>query len=165
MTTLSVTEIERRVKLARDLLAAIPAPQLNLNNWYSGYLTEQQLSPTTPHCGTIACAAGHLAMTPEFMELGLFRNNICGGIYFSSTYALEPVETGFNALAQVFGFISLAEALFCSPHVGKYDSYIFANKDLPNGRVHKSLVLERMGHFLNNIVPNWKIDESQLDKI
>jgi hypothetical protein len=57
------------LKRAREILATIPAPRLNLS--VVALNNEDGACNDPNHCGTIACGLGWLAMRPEFQALGL----------------------------------------------------------------------------------------------
>jgi hypothetical protein len=62
-----------RFKRAIEIIEALPDEQLNLKVWQQsfdkagGYISSNQQAT----CGTIACAAGWLALNPEMQEQGL----------------------------------------------------------------------------------------------
>lgn len=90
---------------ARDYIKTIPSQFFNLRSVYDTFKGIQ------PECGTIACAAGWIALNPEFNALGLtcdpdsvlqpFRLNGKTGSYkeiISALFEIEPYQA-----IQLFG--------------------------------------------------------------
>ena len=154
MSTLSVTDIEQRIVMARDILCEIHPSKLKLVNWYTS---------DHPECGTIACAAGHLALTLKFNELGLYRDTFRGGIYYKETnprFAVHEPLSGFYALAEVFGFMTLAENIFCNAGSSQWDDKLGDYLQRTYG--DKATVLARIDYFLDVLLPVWKQEEARL---
>jgi hypothetical protein len=75
-----------------EFIASRNDKQLNLGNWQSSYIA---LSSEYVNCGTIACAAGWLALNPEFEALGV-RASRFGAPRFDGF-------VGYDAMAKLFG--------------------------------------------------------------
>jgi hypothetical protein len=87
-----------RLKRAIAIIEATPSKQLNLRFWQRGEkdTTKKQYvsSVQEVHCGTIACAAGWLALNPEMNAEGLS----CGPF----GYPVFEEHTQFAALQHFF---------------------------------------------------------------
>lgn len=119
------------LKEAYAIIGGIPARKINLE----AIITDRGPSLA---CGTIACAAGWLAMHPKFKDMGLGLNPHGGGL------AVNGIHTMFDtAMAQVFG-ITVGDAmdLFGTRHFSRFDS------DLPQHLGDKALWKARVKAFL-----------------
>jgi hypothetical protein len=125
--------------LLRDAYAiidGIPESQFNLDHW-----RKKGRSPR--ECGTIACAAGWLAMNPEMRKKGLL-NGEGGKPVFVDDLAIKRTE--YHALAKFFCMnLEQAIGLFCSRYVGSpydpdpYEAYNYSDKEFWKYRVRKFL--------------------------
>ena len=102
-----------RFKQAIAIIEEIPDEQLRLKHWQasydkgSGYIG----SNAQATCGTIACAAGWLALHPDMQAQGL-SSGYCGMPRYSET---GPMYSGFTALQLFFDIRDIdADLLFQS---------------------------------------------------
>ena len=96
-----------RLKQAIAIIEAVPDEQLNLKTWQRSYNGVDYISANAQAtCGTIACAAGWLALHPEMHAQRLSAGN--GGL---PVYQNEDglYSTQFRALARFFD-LSVYEA-------------------------------------------------------
>lgn len=123
--------------LLRDAYAiidGIPEDRFNLDLWRTKGKSPRE-------CGTIACAAGWLAMHPEMRKKGLL-NGEGGKPIFLDDLAIERTE--FHALAKFFCMTyEQAAGLFCARWCGSpYDPQSlrgYSDKELWKYRVRKFL--------------------------
>jgi hypothetical protein len=81
---------------AVDFIASRSDDQLHLSDWQDTGMGRTFVSSSAEvNCGTIACAAGWLAINPEFEELGV---EVCG----NGAPKFEN-ETAYSAMARLFG--------------------------------------------------------------
>jgi hypothetical protein len=93
---------KKRLIKAYHILKTIPPGNLDLRTWKaSGYSTE-------PTCNTIACAAGWLAMHPDFNEKGL-TSAVSGTPYYKFPSGASH-STGYGAMSKFFA-ISLKDSV------------------------------------------------------
>ena len=85
-----------RFKQAIAIIEEIPYTQLKLDYWQDNRMECQAIrSSSQVTCGTIACAAGWLALSPEMQEEGLMVGHrgapmyLYQGIQTSNFYALQ----------------------------------------------------------------------------
>jgi hypothetical protein len=96
-------ETHPRLRAAYAIIDGIPETRIDLDTWRrdSGKIT----------CGTIACAAGWLALHPDMQAMGL-------SALLNGGPAYQGLE-GFGALAQFFG-IDTATAGHLFSYMGSY---------------------------------------------
>lgn len=86
-----------RFKRAIEIIEALPDSQLNLKTWQKSYEREKYIiSSEQATCGTIACAAGWLALHPEMQAQGL-----------SAGYCGQPIYRDGDARAIQFNALQL----------------------------------------------------------
>lgn len=148
---------------AAEVLAAIPPERFNLAEWVTGdartKILDDQKVTKKDHCGTVACAAGWLGLTPEFQKLGLKFEAIPGTYGKSYDTDLTYVNnegkslSRFDGLAQLFDVdYYTALELFCPAGTGNYDREIcdkhgweLSDRDLFQHRVKKIINLAKKG--------------------
>jgi len=125
---------------ARDVIAAIPAHQIDLTAIVSqtgtdvASMTIGTIGDTDSGCGTIACAAGWLALTPAFQARGLSVSFDMPS--YCATLSWNGVETQFQydydlAMAPLFNLThTQARALFAED--GYSDEDEEAGSDIPD---------------------------------
>lgn len=129
-----------RFKRAIEIIEELPDSQLDLKVWqkahdaWAGYIG----SNTKATCGTIACAAGWLALHPEMQEQGLSAG-YCGQPRYSG---MDIPHNGFRALELFFDiFREDADFLFQSRTI--YES-TFGREQFTD----KQIWLQRAKQFL-----------------
>ena len=85
------TETYSLLRDAYQIIDGIPESNFALKYW----LDEDSWKKAEPDCGTIACAAGWLALHPDMKKLGLTRDQMGTPMYLDMD--------GYDALAAVFG--------------------------------------------------------------
>jgi hypothetical protein len=97
-----------RFKRAIEIIEALPDEQVNLKVWQKENFAKYISSKQEATCGTIACAAGWLALDPEMQAQGL-KSGFCGQPEFH--FRGEICGVSFRALGLFFD-IRDADTLF-----------------------------------------------------
>lgn len=137
------TELLRK---AYAIIAGIPEHRFDLVDFVSSG------TPNPNDCGTIACAAGWLAMHPDFCALGL---TLTPGLlrYVPALVGREndPRAQGYPALADVFGLSDdLAYHVFASRECSRFDDAFL--KRAPTAS-DKAVFLNRVRRLLAELDP------------
>lgn len=125
---------------AREVLASIPEAQFDLGQ----IIAEHSIAA----CGTIACAAGWLALTPRFQALGLTAVPIKSLDFTVYSLAYKGVDTeaqsGYDlAMAPLFNLtLKQAEDLFASRGDSRMD------EDLDEDASDQEVFLARIDRLL-----------------
>lgn len=120
-----------RLQMAIDIIEAIPDSKIRLAQWVYCGDYEALMHPTPDNqCGTVACAAGWLALSPAFRNMGLrldeieysYRNpdRIDEARLFLQDAGSSVLFTGWDALAHIFG-LSALEAYHLFNNVTAYE--------------------------------------------
>lgn len=117
------------LKDAYSIIDGIPADLINLDKIYTN-LGER------PDCGTIACAAGFLALHPQFQALGLMPY-MEDGIQFEGAFGWYA-----KVMAELFSLSCVDAIQIFSPRGSS--TYDVGMSALP----HKELFLHRVTQFL-----------------
>ncbi|MFW6855295.1 hypothetical protein ACODYM_28810 [Burkholderia gladioli] len=91
---------------AFEIIDGIPSRALKLSNW--------RTKGEMPECGTIACAAGWLAMHPKFNALGFTADEHTGAPWFKG-------HSCFYAAQLLLGLDGESDRIFSSRHHGYKD--------------------------------------------
>ena len=134
------TETIRRIKLAREVLEAIPDQSINLDTWYTRMSGPER-------CGTIACGAGWLSLSSEFNELGLVvGHGLPNGDHVAPSVYVDRLSDwchSFDALTVIFGNTEAANSIFAASGCSKLDRHLY-NYDMSD----KDLLLARIDFWL-----------------
>lgn len=81
---------------AVDFIASRTDEQLDLGDWQKSWTNRGTIAPSSEYvnCGTIACAGGWIALSPEFNELGVYPG-IAGAPRFDG-------DAAYSAMAKLF---------------------------------------------------------------
>jgi hypothetical protein len=112
-----------RMELLLDVLKHVPRERFNMEHWVEDPSSLNAAAEAT--CGTVACAAGWLAMDPRARAQGLTLrlDSIGSNIFTTPTFNHED---SFRALASFFEITSFqAENLF---HPRRYDGITITPK-------------------------------------
>lgn len=145
---------------ARDVIASIPERQFDLNQIVTEIGASKVVGTIVTDgnldsgCGTIACAAGWLALTPRFQALGLTVQLGCGFRSQQFVLAYQGISTdsqsGYNlAMGPLFNLtLDQAENLFADS--GKWRG---GEECLSEGTSDKELFLARIDALIGAETP------------
>lgn len=137
-----------KLKQAYAVIDGIPEKNFDLDAWY----TETDSKPgkkIKPTCGTIACAAGWLAIHPEFMSKD-YRSEATENRYWSAGVIRSRSNAwvgGIDYVERTFGLTwEDADALFCPAGDSRYESDLTI--DQLDKMSHKTVWQRRIKKFL-----------------
>jgi hypothetical protein len=141
---------------AVDFIASRSDDQLRLSDWQdNGIGRTLVLSSSEVNCGTIACAAGWLALNPEFEELGV---EVCG----SGAPKFED-ETAYRAMARLFGLpYAVALGLF---YIRGFDDYANFGEKAMEHLTDRQLWLSRARLIRAEFVPKTNMFRMKSDEV
>jgi hypothetical protein len=130
--------------------------QLRLSEWQDTGIGRMFVSSSSEvNCGTIACAAGWLAINPEFEELGV---EVCG----SGAPKFEN-ETAYRAMARLFGLpYAVAVGLF---YIRGFDDYEKFGEKAMEHMTDRQLWLSRARLIRAEFVPKTNMFRTKPDKV
>jgi hypothetical protein len=108
-----------RFTRAIEIIEALPDEQVNLKVWQKENFARYISSKQEATCGTIACAAGWLALDPEMQAQGL-KSGFCGQPEFH--FRGEIYGVSFHALGLFFDILDIEADTLFGPRVAWEES-------------------------------------------
>jgi hypothetical protein len=141
---------------AVDFIASRSDDQLRLSDWQDTGMGRTFVSSSSEvNCGTIACAAGWLAINPDFEELGV---EVCG----SGAPKFEN-ETAYWAMARLFGLpYAVAIGLF---YIRGFDDYAKFGEKAMEHLTDRQLWLSRARLIRAEFVPKTNNFRTKPDEV